>query len=210
MRMAIWYEPANAAGILKVRDCVPPAPELKVATTIPPMPRVPIGPIKTAKVSLGMQVLAAVNAAREGQPLEVAIERVQHARDNMHIIFAVDTLEYLHRGGRIGGVARLLGTALNLKPVLHLEDGKVMPLEKVRMRRKSLQRVVEIVKDRVNGRRLVELAIIHAQADEDAELIEGWIKELFTPRVIYNTILTPVVGTHAGPGTIGVAFYVAD
>jgi DegV family protein with EDD domain len=165
---------------------------------------------RSTSMGLGMQVLAAVNAAREGQPLEVAIERVQHARDNMHIIFAVDTLEYLHRGGRIGGAARLLGTALNLKPVLHLEDGKVMPLEKVRMRRKSLQRVVEIVKDRVNGRRLVELAIIHAQADEDAELIEGWIKELFTPRVIYNTILTPVVGTHAGPGTIGVAFYVAD
>ena len=165
---------------------------------------------RSTSMGLGMQVLTAVRAAREGQPLEVAIERVQHVRDNMYIIFAVDTLEYLHRGGRIGGAARLLGTALNLKPVLHLEDGKVMPLEKVRMRRKSLQRVVEIVKDRVDGRRLVEVAIIHAQAAEDADLIEGWLKELFTPEVMYNTILTPVVGTHAGPGTIGVAFYVAD
>lgn len=165
---------------------------------------------RSTSMGLGMQVLTAVRAAREGQPLEVAIERVQHVRDNMYIIFAVDTLEYLHRGGRIGGAARLLGTALNLKPVLHLEDGKVMPLEKVRMRRKSLQRVVEIVKERVDGRRLVEVAIIHAQAGEDADLIEGWLKELFTPEVMYNTILTPVVGTHAGPGTIGVAFYVAD
>lgn len=165
---------------------------------------------RSVSMGLGMQVLTAVRAAREGQPFEVAIERVQRVRDNMHIIFAVDTLEYLHRGGRIGGAARLLGTALNLKPVLHLEDGKVMPLEKVRMRRKSLQRVVEIVQERVDGRRLVELAVIHAQAGEDAALMEGWLKELYSPEVMYTTLLTPVVGTHAGPGTIGVAFYVAD
>jgi len=165
---------------------------------------------RSVSMGLGMQVLTAVRAAREGQPLEVAIERVQRVRDNMHIIFAVDTLEYLHRGGRIGGAARLLGTALNLKPVLHLEDGKVMPLEKVRMRRKSLQRVVDIVKERVDGRHLAEVAVIHAQASEDAALMEGWLKELFTPGVMFNTVLTPVVGTHAGPGTIGVAFYVAD
>lgn len=165
---------------------------------------------RSVSMGLGMQVLTAARAAREGQPLEVAIERVLHIRDNTHIIFAVDTLEYLHRGGRIGGAARLLGTALNLKPVLHLEDGRVMPLEKVRKRRKSLQRVVEIVKERVDGRRLVEVAIIHSQAGEDADMVEGWIKETFAPEVMYNTILTPVVGTHAGPGTIGVAFYVVD
>lgn len=165
---------------------------------------------RSTSMGLGMQVLTAARAAREGQPLEVAVERVQHVRDNMYIIFAVDTLEYLHRGGRIGGAARLLGTALNLKPVLHLEDGKVMPLEKVRMRRKSLQRVVELVKERVDGRRLVELAVIHAQALGDADLMVGWIKEQFAPEVVYNTLLTPVVGTHAGPGTLGVAFYVAD
>ncbi|MFN2282854.1 MAG: DegV family protein, partial [Anaerolineae bacterium] len=90
---------------------------------------------RSTSMGLGMQVLTAIRAEREGQPLEVAIEQVQHVRDNMNIIFAVDTLEYLHRGGRIGGAARLLGTALNLKPVLQIEDGKVMPLEKVRMRR---------------------------------------------------------------------------
>ena len=165
---------------------------------------------RSTSMGLGMQVLTAIRAERESQSLEVALERVQHVRDNMNIIFAVDTLEYLHRGGRIGGAARLLGTALNLKPVLQIEDGKVMPLEKVRMRRKSLQRVVEIVSERVDGRRLGGVAIIHAQAGADADLVEGWIKELFAPEIMYNTILTPVVGTHAGPGTIGVAFYVED
>ncbi len=165
---------------------------------------------RSTSMGLGMQVLAAARAMREGQPFEVAIERVLRVRDNMNIIFAVDTLEYLHRGGRIGGAARLLGTALNLKPVLQIEDGKVMPLEKVRMRRKSLQRLVEIVKERANGRRLVEVAVIHTQAGEDAGLVEGWLKELFAPEVMYTTILTPVVGTHVGPGTIGVVFYVID
>jgi len=165
---------------------------------------------RSTSMGLGLQALVAVRAAREGQPLDVAVDRVQHVRDNMQLIFAVDTLEYLHRGGRIGGAARLLGTALNLKPVLHLVDGKVMPLEKVRKRRKSLERVVELVKERVDGRRVVEAAVVHAQAGEDADLMEGWVKENFAPEIVYNTVLTPVVGTHAGPGTIGVALYVAE
>ncbi|HOT90196.1 MAG TPA: DegV family protein [Anaerolineae bacterium] len=155
----------------------------------------------------GFQVLVAARAAREGQPMDVALERVLHARDNMHIIFAVDTLEYLHRGGRIGGAARFLGTALNLKPVLHIDEGKVMPLEKVRMRRKSLQRVVEIVSERLNGRPAREMAVVHAQSPEDAGLVRGWIEERFHPEQLYTTLLTPVVGTHAGPGALGVVFY---
>ncbi len=155
----------------------------------------------------GFQVLVAARAAREGQPLDVALERVLRVRDTMNIIFAVDTLEYLHRGGRIGGAARFLGTALNLKPVLHIEGGKVMPLEKVRMRRKSLQRVVEIVAERLNGRPAKEMSVVHAQSPEDAELVRGWIEERFHPEQLYTTLLTPVVGTHAGPGALGVVFY---
>lgn len=165
---------------------------------------------RSVSMGLGMQVLVAVRAAREGQPLEVVMERVLHVRDNMNVVFAVDTLEYLHRGGRIGGAARFLGTALNLKPVLHIQDGKVMPLEKVRMRRKSLQRVIEIVAERLNGRRLKEVAIIHAQAEDDAALVTGWVKERFTPEALYTSLLTPVVGTHAGPGALGIVFYAAD
>lgn len=165
---------------------------------------------RSVSMGLGMQVLAAARAAREGQPLEVALERVLYLRDKMQVIFAVDTLEYLHRGGRIGGAARFLGTALNLKPVLHLLDGKVMPLEKVRMRRKSLQRVVEIVAERLNGRRVKEVAIIHAQSEDDAALVKGWVAERFNPETMYTSLLTPVVGTHAGPGAIGVVFYAED
>ena len=85
-----------------------------------------------------------------------------------------------------------------------------MPLEKVRMRRKSLQRVIEIVAERLNGRRLKEVAIIHAQAEDDAALVTGWVKERFTPEALYTSLLTPVVGTHAGPGALGIVFYAAD
>lgn len=165
---------------------------------------------RSVSMGLGLQVLVAARAAREGQPLEVVMERVLHVRDNMHVVFAVDTLEYLHRGGRIGGAARFLGTALNLKPVLHIQDGKVMPLEKVRMRRKSLQRVVEIVAERLNGRRVKEMAIIHAQAEDDAALVKEWLTERFSPEALYTSLLTPVVGTHAGPGALGVVFYAED
>ncbi len=165
---------------------------------------------RSVSMGLGMQVLAAARAAREGQPLESTLERVLKVRDNMNVVFAVDTLEYLHRGGRIGGAARLLGTALSLKPVLHIQDGKVMPLEKVRGRRKSLQRVVDIVGERLNGHHAGEMAVVHAQADEDADLVIGWVKERFSPEKLYKTLLTPVVGTHAGPGALGVVFYTEE
>ncbi|MEJ2257088.1 MAG: DegV family protein, partial [Woeseiaceae bacterium] len=78
--------------------------------------------------------LVAQRAAASGKSVEVAMREVERCKANLHVIFAVDTLEFLHRGGRIGGASRLLGSALNLKPVLTIEDGRVEPLEKVRSR----------------------------------------------------------------------------
>jgi len=125
----------------------------------------------------------------------------------MDVIFAVDMLEYLHRGGRIGGAAWLLGSALNLKPVLTIIDGRIEPLEKVRSRKKSLRRVVEIIEERWTGRRPAEIAIIQAEAGDDLP----WFTELVESRILCEKsctrILSPVVGTHCGPGTLGVVVY---
>lgn len=165
---------------------------------------------RSVSMGLGFQVLVAARAAQEGLDGDAILARVHQARDNMNVVFAVDTLEYLHRGGRIGGAARLLGTALSLKPVLNIESGKVMPLEKVRKRRKSLERVVEIVEERLAGRVPTEAAIIHAEAGDDAALLETWVAERLKPGNLYSAVLTPVVGTHGGPGTVGVAFYVLE
>ena len=176
------------------------------------LPDLEISLVDSRFVSMGhgFQVMAAVDAVREGLALDAVLDRIRRVRDGMSVVFAVDSLEYLHRGGRIGGAARLLGTALSLKPVLHIDSGKVMPLEKVRKRRKSLQRVIGIAEERLNGRTPTGVAIIHAEAGDEAVLMEKWVKERFKLEHVYNSVLTPVVGTHGGPGTLGLAFYVAE
>ena len=165
---------------------------------------------RSVSMGLGFQVLAGLTAVQEGLDRDAILERINQVRNSMNIIFGVDTLEYLHRGGRIGGAARLLGTALSLKPVLQIDEGKVMPLEKVRKRKKSLQRVMDIVVERLGGKTPSGIAIIHAQAGDDVAMVEGWIKERLKVDSIHSTVLTPVVGTHGGPGTLGIAFYVAE
>jgi DegV family protein with EDD domain len=122
------------------------------------------------------------------------------------VYFAVDTLEFLHRGGRIGGAARFIGTALNMKPVLALRDGRVEAVERIRTKGRALERVVELVEEQTRGKTPVRLATLHANALEDAQSV----LEKATQRVgAVESILTevsPVVGTHAGPGTVGLAY----
>ena len=161
---------------------------------------------RSVSMGLGLQVLAAVRAAEQGKSLQEVVDIVKRCYEHSHVIFAVDTLEYLHRGGRIGGAARLLGSALNLKPVLTIEGGRVESLEKVRSRKKSLNRLLEIVKERTEGKPPTEVSIIQAVADEEAAWMEDLVKAELIPQRIHTVTLTPVVGTHGGPGTLGIAF----
>lgn len=159
-------------------------------------------------MGLGFQVLVAAQAAEEGLAMEAILERVQHTRNRMKFVFSVDTLEYLHRGGRIGGAARLLGTMLNLKPILTIEDGRVEPLEKVRSRQRSLKRMIEIAEQHLAGRTPVALAIMQAGVDQnEVATVTAWVKERLRPAEIHTVVLSPVVGTHSGPGTIGIGYY---
>ncbi len=164
----------------------------------------------SVSMGLGLQVLVAQRAAEAGQSIEDAMAAVRRCQESSHLLFAVDTLEFLHRGGRIGGAARLVGSALNLKPVLTLEEGRVEALEKVRSRNKSLRRVIEIAEERLSGERPTELAIVHAEAEADLPTFTEMVIERLKPEQIYTRVLTPVVGTHGGPGTLGVTFYTAD
>jgi DegV family protein with EDD domain len=164
----------------------------------------------SVSMGLGLQVLVAQRAADAGHSIEEAMAAVRHCQEASHLIFAVDTLEFLHRGGRIGGAARLLGSALNLKPVLTIQEGRVEALEKVRSRNKSLRRVIEIAEERLAGKRPAELSIVHAEAEADLPAFTEMVVERLKPERIYTATLTPVVGTHGGPGTIGVAFYTGD
>jgi len=161
---------------------------------------------QAAAMALGFQVLTAARLRDQGASLAeckaVAEKSVQHTG----VVFAVDTMEFLHRGGRIGGATRFLGSALNIKPILELRDGRVEAVDRVRTRSKSLQRVVELVEQQIAGRTPVRLAVLHANAPEDAQqLLEMANARIPSIENIFSEV-SPVVGNHAGPGTVGLAF----
>jgi DegV family protein with EDD domain len=161
---------------------------------------------ESTAMSLGFQVLSVARAAAEGASMEECLAQAKKARDNSGIIFAVDTLEFLHRGGRIGGASRYLGTALQLKPLLTLEEGKIEALERVRTKKKAQTRVSDIVVERLAGKPNIRLATLHANAAEDANaLLEKTCARLDVVEKIYSEV-SPVIGTHVGPGTVGLAY----
>jgi DegV family protein with EDD domain len=161
---------------------------------------------ETVAMALGFQVLAAARVASQGGDLLQCKEIAERAKDKTGVIFAVDTLEFLHRGGRIGGGSRYLGAALNIKPILEVTGGRVESVERVRTRKKSLQRILDMVEERVAGSEVVRLATLHANvSDEARDLLEQANRRIKSVESIFSTI-SPVVGTHAGPGTIGLAY----
>jgi DegV family protein with EDD domain len=161
---------------------------------------------QSAAMALGFQVLSVARALEDGANMAECLAVAEKARQNTGVVFAVDTLEFLYRGGRIGGGSRFLGTALNIKPILELVDGKVEAVERVRTRRKSLSRLVEMIIERINGRKPVHLATLHANAPDDAkELVAEACSRLDCVENILAEV-SPVVGNHAGPGTVGLAY----
>jgi DegV family protein with EDD domain len=145
-------------------------------------------------------------AAAEGASLAECKDLAEALRSKTGVVFTVETLEFLHRGGRIGGASRFLGTALNFKPILELSKGRVEAVERVRTRRKSIDRLIELVEERINGRSPVRLASINANAPEEAaQLLEAAVKRFNAIETI-SAQVSPVIGTHTGPGTVGLAF----
>ena len=160
----------------------------------------------TTSMEMGFHVLEAARAAKSGASLEECRSIAEEAKKHTGVVFAVDTLEFLHRGGRIGGASRFLGTALGIKPILEVRDGKVEALEKVRTRRRSLERIANIVITRVGDRRPVRLAAVHANAPEDAAFVLEKASTVLEPIETLVSPVSPVIGTHTGPGTVGLAY----
>ena len=157
-------------------------------------------------MALGFQALMAARAANDGASLAECKEVALKARDNSGVIFAVDTLEFLYRGGRIGGASRFLGTALNLKPILEVQDGKVEAVERVRTRKKSINRLIELVGERIGDKEPVRLATLHANSETDALTVLNIAAERFNAVETIVSTVSPVIGTHVGPGTVGLAY----
>jgi len=157
-------------------------------------------------MAMGFQVLSAARLAQQGANLVECKTLAEKAIAYTGVVFAVDTLEFLHRGGRIGGGTRFLGSALNIKPILELRDGRVEAAERVRTRKKSVIRLVEMVGERIAGRQPVRLAALHANAAEEAQMMLEMAKERYHPVETVFSEVSPVVGTHAGPGTLGLCY----
>jgi DegV family protein with EDD domain len=160
----------------------------------------------TTAMALGFQVLTVARAADQGASLAECKALAEEARNHTGVVFAVETLEFLHRGGRIGTASRFLGTALNIKPILEVTGGRVEAVERVRTRQKSLERLLELTEERIAHRQPVRLATLHAQSPQDAKTLLEMGKQRFEVVEHIFSEVSPVVGTHTGPGTVGLAF----
>jgi DegV family protein with EDD domain len=162
---------------------------------------------KLVCMALGLVVLSAARAVKAGKSKEQIIKAIHAMIDKVQTYFVVDTLEYLERGGRIGKASALLGTMLNIKPILTLQDGMIAPFEKIRGKGKALERIMESAKDYAEKNGSLRCAILHANVIDDAVKFHQRIStELKCSEIIIGDV-GAVVGTHAGPGTITLFFH---
>ena len=161
---------------------------------------------ETVAMALGFQVLTVARAAQDGASMEDCKVLADKVDKLTGVYLTVETLEFLHRQGRIGGAQRFLGTALNLKPILAVEGGRIEPVERVRTRSKALDRVVEIVAEKCAGKSPVHIATLHADSPNDAKILLEKITLILNPVESVFAAVSPAVGANAGPGTVGLAY----
>lgn len=161
---------------------------------------------RSLAMGLGFLVLEAARAANRGATLSECKKRAEESLGKIGVIFVLDTLEFLHRGGRIGGAKRFMGTLLNVKPVLAVEDGLIVPLDSVRTQKKALERIVDLIAERTEGKKNVRLATLHANNHETAQFVlDKALERIPTVEQVFSEV-SPVIGTHAGPGAVGLAY----
>ena len=158
----------------------------------------------TIAMGLGFAVLAAARAAQDGSSVEDVAAAARKTAEATDVLFYVDTLEHLRRGGRIGAAAALVGTALAVKPLLHVTGGRIAPLEKVRTASKALARLEELAVERA-GDAPVDVAVHHLAAGEKASaLADRLLQRIPGLDSVHVSEVGAVVGAHVGPGLLGV------
>jgi DegV family protein with EDD domain len=176
----------------------------RAAEEVDPM-RVRVVDTGLASMPLGLCALAARSMAAGGASASEILEQLKPVREAMVVYFMVGTLEHLRRGGRIGRASALVGSVLQVKPVLTIQDGQVAPLERVRTQERALARVIELAAG--DGRRLCAF-VGHAAAPDASRRIAAALDPIADTLIVAP--LGPVVGAHAGPGTVGVGCYPAE
>lgn len=168
----------------------------------------------TASVAEALMAIAAAQMARAEQPMEAILARLERMRAQMSIFFVVDTLEYLQKGGRIGGAAALVGTLLNLKPLLTIENGRIEPSQRVRTKGKAVERMLELMEAHIDARAGHEApvwaGIAHGNSPEECARLEAKVCSRFNCARVFSAEVGPTISTHVGPGVLGLAMCPAE
>jgi DegV family protein with EDD domain len=159
---------------------------------------------RSAAMGAGFAVLAAARSAAAGADAAAVARTARETAAATRTLFVVDTLEYLRRGGRIGSAAAVLGSALAVKPVLHVQDGRVVPLEKVRTTARALNRLVQRAVEAA-GQEPVSIAVHHLAAAERADKLAAELRDRLPQlRELHVSELGAAIGAHVGPGAVGI------
>jgi len=162
----------------------------------------------TLSCNLGTLVLLAYDLARAGHSADEIVARIQAMIPRGRLYFVVDTLEYLARGGRIGGAKALVGELLQIKPILQLKEGQVEPFEQQRTRKRALARLVEIAEEQCPRSAEACLSVVHVEAESDAQALAAELKDRLGITAIPIYELPPAIVVHSGPKAIGIGFFV--
>jgi DegV family protein with EDD domain len=165
-----------------------------------PEARVTVIDSETVSMAAGSIAIRAAEMGREGCPTEEVVATVQEMIPRLSVAVVVDTLTYLQRGGRIGRASSLVGTMLNIKPILTIRDGQVTPVKRVRTRAKGVQEIVDLVTVQAP---LDGLYVLHTAAPQEAADLAARLSPLYGDREVPVLPLGPVVGVHVGPGAVG-------
>jgi DegV family protein with EDD domain len=155
----------------------------------------------------GFYALEAARLAKEGKTPSDILARLQEMKQTMRAYFMVDDLSHLQRGGRLSSAQAFVGSLLQVKPILHFVDKKIVPFEKIRTRKKALKRLVDLFEEDAKLGTPIEATVIHANRVEDAEDIKTELENLYPNAKISISYFGPVIGTHLGEGAIGLGWY---
>lgn len=173
------------------------------------LPNLKIEVIDTLNVSLcqGWMVIEAARAALAGKAMSDVVDLVRSMIPITHMIQTADTLKYLYMGGRIGKAKRLFGSLLNIKPLIGMQDGIIVPLGQTRSRQQAYKKMVKMVEAEVGYKGKIKIAYVHAAARDEAEKIKALIEERLTCVESLIAELSPALGVHTGPGTAGLCYF---
>ena len=161
---------------------------------------------KTNCMQMGFAVIEAARTASEGKSINEVINTANHVINNSRFLFTPETLEYLKKGGRIGGAAALFGNVLQIKPILTVVNGETSVFKKVRTRKKAIEEIVKTVLEEIESKGLGDIVVHHINCQEDGLKLAKALENKLGKKVEIQSI-GPVIGVHVGPGSIGIAYY---